>query len=78
MTLPVGIPNILDSHGTFSASQLASSMIAAAPMIVVFILFRRHIVNSVTTTGLGGQWSVAPALGTTPARRRIDDGVRYR
>lgn len=55
MTLPVGIPNILDSYGTFYASQLASSMVAAAPMIIVFVLFQRHIVRSVATTGLGGQ-----------------------
>jgi multiple sugar transport system permease protein len=55
MTLPVGIPNILDSYGTFYASQLAASMVAAAPMVVVFMLFQRQIVNSVATTGLGGQ-----------------------
>ncbi|RKS08111.1 carbohydrate ABC transporter membrane protein 2 (CUT1 family) [Nocardiopsis sp. Huas11] len=55
MTLPVGIPNILDSYGTFYAAQLASSMVAAAPMIVVFVLFQRHIVRSVATTGITGQ-----------------------
>lgn len=55
MTLPVGIPNILDSYGTFYASQLAASMVAAAPMVVVFMLFQRQIVNSVATTGMGGQ-----------------------
>lgn len=55
MTLPVGIPNILDSYGTFYAAQLASSMIAAAPMVVVFMLFQRQIVSSVATTGLTGQ-----------------------
>ncbi|GAB3451611.1 carbohydrate ABC transporter permease [Streptomonospora sediminis] len=55
MTLPVGIPNILDSYGTFYASQLAASMVAAAPMVVVFVLFQRQIVNSVATTGMGGQ-----------------------
>ncbi|GAB3733607.1 carbohydrate ABC transporter permease [Nocardiopsis nanhaiensis] len=55
MTLPVGIPNILDSYGTFYAAQLASSMVAAAPMVVVFLLFQRHIVRSVATTGLTGQ-----------------------
>ena len=55
MTLPVGIPNILDSYGTFYAAQLAASMIAAAPMVVVFMLFQRQIVSSVATTGLTGQ-----------------------
>lgn len=55
MTLPVGIPNILDSYGTFYAAQLAASMVAAAPMVVVFMLFQRRIVDSVATTGLGGQ-----------------------
>ncbi|MBE2998946.1 carbohydrate ABC transporter permease [Nocardiopsis sp. HNM0947] len=55
MTLPVGIPNILNAHGTFYAAQLASSMVAAAPMIIVFLFFQRHIIRSVATTGLGGR-----------------------
>ncbi|GAA1117511.1 carbohydrate ABC transporter permease [Nocardiopsis composta] len=55
MTLPVGVPNILDSYGTFYASQLAASMVAAAPMVIVFMLFQRQIVDSVATTGLGGR-----------------------
>ncbi|MDT0301782.1 carbohydrate ABC transporter permease [Streptomonospora wellingtoniae] len=55
MTLPVGIPNVLNSYGSFYAAQMASSMVAAAPMVAVFLLFQRHIVRSVATTGLGGQ-----------------------
>lgn len=55
MTLPVGIPNVLDAYGTVYASEMASSMVAAAPMILVFLLFQRRIVRSVATTGLGGQ-----------------------
>ncbi|MBR8742607.1 carbohydrate ABC transporter permease [Nocardiopsis sp. MG754419] len=55
MTLPVGIPNILDSYGTFYASQLAASMVAAAPMVIVFMLFQRQIVSSVATTGITGK-----------------------
>ncbi|PSL00033.1 carbohydrate ABC transporter membrane protein 2 (CUT1 family) [Murinocardiopsis flavida] len=55
MTLPVGIPNVLDAYGTVYARNMASSMVAAAPMIVVFLLFQRRIVRSVATTGLGGQ-----------------------
>nr|WP_246334827.1 carbohydrate ABC transporter permease [Spinactinospora alkalitolerans] len=55
MTLPVGIPNVLDSYGTVNAMQMAQSVIAAAPMVIVFMLFQRQIVRSVATTGLGGQ-----------------------
>nr|WP_245930407.1 carbohydrate ABC transporter permease [Allonocardiopsis opalescens] len=55
MTLPVGIPNVLSAYGTVYAQNMAASMVAAAPMVLVFMLFQRQIVSSVATTGLGGQ-----------------------
>jgi multiple sugar transport system permease protein len=33
---------------------MASALLAALPLIVVFLFFQRRIVDSVATTGLGG------------------------
>ncbi|MGC9377928.1 carbohydrate ABC transporter permease [Streptomyces sp. MH13] len=54
MTLPVGLATVKDSYGIVYAQSMASALLAALPLIVVFLLFQRRIVNSVATTGLGG------------------------
>ncbi|GGS14242.1 MULTISPECIES: carbohydrate ABC transporter permease [Streptomyces] len=54
MTLPVGLATVRDSHGVQYVSGMASALLAALPLIVVFLFFQRRIVNSVATTGLGG------------------------
>ncbi|MEU2519851.1 carbohydrate ABC transporter permease [Streptomyces pseudogriseolus] len=55
MTLPVGITAVKDAYGVNYAQTMASSVLAALPLVLVFVFFRRHIVKSVATTGLGGQ-----------------------
>ncbi|GAA2299607.1 carbohydrate ABC transporter permease [Streptomyces kunmingensis] len=55
MTLPVGITTVKDAYGIQYAQSMASAVLAALPLIVVFVFFQRHIVKSVATTGLGGQ-----------------------
>jgi multiple sugar transport system permease protein len=55
MTLPVGITSVKDAYGIQYAQTMASAVLAALPLVVVFMLFQRHIVKSVATTGLGGQ-----------------------
>ncbi|MFJ8821141.1 carbohydrate ABC transporter permease [Streptomyces sp. NPDC102467] len=55
MTLPVGITSVKDAYGIQYAQAMASAVLAALPLVVVFVLFQRHIVKSVATTGLGGQ-----------------------
>ncbi|MFI6658781.1 carbohydrate ABC transporter permease [Streptomyces sp. NPDC050523] len=55
MTLPVGITSVKDAYGIQYAQTMASAVLAALPLVVVFVLFQRHIVKSVATTGLGGQ-----------------------
>jgi multiple sugar transport system permease protein len=55
MTLPVGITQVKDAYGVQYAQTMASAALAAAPLVIVFMLFQRHIVKSVAATGLGGQ-----------------------
>lgn len=54
MTLPVGLATVKDAYGIQYAQSMASALLAALPLIVMFLLFQRRIVNSVATTGLGG------------------------
>ncbi|MFE0802626.1 carbohydrate ABC transporter permease [Streptomyces sp. NPDC058812] len=54
MTLPVGLATVKDAYGIQYAQSMASALLAALPLIAVFLLFQRRIVNSVATTGLGG------------------------
>ncbi|GHJ42149.1 carbohydrate ABC transporter permease [Streptomyces sp. TS71-3] len=55
MTLPVGITSVKDAYGIQYAQTMSSAVLAALPLVIVFMLFQRHIVKSVATTGLGGQ-----------------------
>ncbi|MFE5812756.1 carbohydrate ABC transporter permease [Streptomyces sp. NPDC056479] len=54
MTLPVGLATVKDAFGIQYAQSMASALLAALPLIVVFLCFQRRIVDSVATTGLGG------------------------
>ncbi|GGU17187.1 carbohydrate ABC transporter permease [Streptomyces daghestanicus] len=54
MTLPVGLATVKDAYGIQYAQAMASALLAALPLIVVFLVFQRRIVDSVATTGLGG------------------------
>ncbi|MDT0317381.1 carbohydrate ABC transporter permease [Streptomyces sp. DSM 44918] len=54
MTLPVGLATVKDTFGLVYAQSMASAVVAAAPLIVVFLFFQRRVVRSVATTGLGG------------------------
>jgi multiple sugar transport system permease protein len=55
MILPVGFTSVKDAYGIQYAQSMASAVLAALPLVVVFMFFQRHIVKSVATTGLGGQ-----------------------
>ena len=55
MTLPVGLSTIKSAYGVQYAQTMASAIIAAIPLLVVFMLFQRRIVQGVATTGMGGQ-----------------------
>ena len=44
-----------NAYGTIYAQTMASAMIAALPLTILFMLFQRQIIKAVATTGLGGQ-----------------------
>lgn len=55
MTLPVGLSTVKNAYGIIYAQTMASAMIAALPLTLLFMVFQRQIIKAVATTGLGGQ-----------------------
>jgi len=55
LTLPVGLQTIESAYGIQYAQNMASAMLAAAPLILVFLFFQRQIIKGISTTGFGGQ-----------------------
>lgn len=55
MTIPVGLGTVKNAYGVQYAQGMASAVIGALPLLIVFVLFQRHIVRGFATTGLGGQ-----------------------
>lgn len=55
MTLPVGLQTVISAYGVQYAQVMAQAVLAALPLIVVFIVFQKQIVKGVATSGLGGQ-----------------------
>ena len=55
MTMPVGLATVKNAFGVTFAADMAGATIAALPLLIVFVLFQRHIIRGVATTGLGGQ-----------------------
>ncbi len=56
-TLPVGLTMAMEGGFAFQAGGLgyAASVIASAPLLLVYIFFQRRILAGVATTGLAGQ-----------------------
>lgn len=52
MTLPVGLSQVSSAYGIQYAQLMASAILGALPLLVVFLLFQRRIVEGVATTGL--------------------------
>jgi multiple sugar transport system permease protein len=55
MTLPVGLQTVKSAYGIQYAQNMASAVLAALPLIVVFLFFQRQIIKGISTTGFGGQ-----------------------
>jgi multiple sugar transport system permease protein len=51
-TLPVGIALYQTSYYTEYGLTLATSVLATMPLIVIFAIFQRHIIESMASTGL--------------------------
>lgn len=54
MTLPVGLQTVQSAFGVQYAQDMASAILAALPLILVFLFFQRQIIKGISTTGLGG------------------------
>ncbi|AZM45701.1 sugar ABC transporter permease [Streptomyces sp. WAC 06738] len=52
MTLPVGLNSVQDAFGIPYAQLMASAVLGAIPLLVVFALFQRRIVEGIAGTGL--------------------------
>lgn len=55
MTIPVGLGTVKNAYGVQYASEMASAMIGALPLLIVFMIFQRHIIKGFATSGMGGQ-----------------------
>jgi len=54
MTVPVGLATVQGNFGIRYADTMATALLGAAPLIAVFLLFQRHIVEGIAGTGLKG------------------------
>ena len=54
LTLPVGLQTIKSAYGIQYAQNMASALLAALPLILLFLFFQRQIIKGVATTGLAG------------------------
>lgn len=54
MTIPVGLASVASGFGAHYAEVMASAVLGALPLLAVFVLFQRHIVEGVTSSGLKG------------------------
>jgi multiple sugar transport system permease protein len=55
MTLPVGLQTVKSAYGLQYAQNMASAILAALPLVLVFLFFQRQIIKGIATTGFGGQ-----------------------
>ena len=54
MTLPTGLQTVISAYGIQYAQNMAQAMLAALPLIVVFMFFQRQIIKGIATTGIAG------------------------
>ncbi|MFV0251757.1 MAG: carbohydrate ABC transporter permease [Beutenbergiaceae bacterium] len=55
MTLPTGLETVISAYGIQYAQTMAQAVLAALPLILVFLVFQRQIIKGVATSGFGGQ-----------------------
>jgi len=54
MTIPVGLATIQGSYGQRYADIQAGAILAALPLVILYLIFQRQIVEGVTGSGLKG------------------------
>lgn len=52
MTIPVGMATVASGFGIMYAQVMATAILGALPLLVVFLLFQRHIVEGIASTGI--------------------------
>ncbi|CAG7571028.1 multiple sugar transport system permease protein [Barrientosiimonas humi] len=52
MTIPVGMATVASGFGIMYAQVMATAVLGALPLFVVFLLFQRQIVQGVASTGI--------------------------
>jgi multiple sugar transport system permease protein len=52
MTIPVGLASVQSAYGIIYGQVMASAVMGALPLLVVFLFFQRRIVEGVSTTGI--------------------------
>jgi multiple sugar transport system permease protein len=63
MTVPVGLATVQGSFGIRYADTMASAILGAIPLVAVFLLFQRHIVEGIAGTGLKGRPTLTTDFG---------------
>lgn len=54
MTIPVGLATVQGTYGIRYADTMANALLGALPLVLVFLLFQRRIVEGIAGTGLKG------------------------
>jgi len=54
MTIPVGIATVQGAFGVRYADTMASAILAALPLVLLFWFFQRRMVEGIAGTGLKG------------------------
>ncbi|WP_030440444.1 carbohydrate ABC transporter permease [Actinoplanes subtropicus] len=54
MTIPVGLATVQGSYGIRYADTMASAVLGALPLVLIFLFFQRRIVEGIAGTGLKG------------------------
>ena len=52
MTLPIGVPLFQSGYSQELTRPMAANFLASLPVIIVFILFQRHIIKGIAMTGI--------------------------
>ena len=69
MTIQVGLATVQGSYGIRYADIMASAILGRLPLVIVFLLFQRNIVEGIA--GTGSQGLTPPTAG--PPRPQNDD-----
>jgi len=54
MTIPVGLATVQGSYGQRVSDIQASSILGAIPLVILFLIFQKRIVQGIAGTGLKG------------------------